>query len=185
MCGWRRKWIRGASSENYPLGPSSTKCGGFTLAAVLFTGLGGSGWDAGAIYPDGQPPTGTASGDQSVPCRPHGGIDPFALFVGGVAPVRPRPRRLDHDSAGVLPPSIEEGLEVGRFYNSYLQTYVERDVRALIQVRDLSVFQKFLMMLAGRVGQVTNLASLSNDVGVSTTTHPQLVVGTHGLFCGV
>nr|MBP6733858.1 ATP-binding protein [Chromatiaceae bacterium] len=71
---------------------------------------------------------------------------------------------------GFYPRLHEEGLEVGRFYNSYLQTYVERDVRALIQVRDLSVFQKFLMMLAGRVGQVTNFASLSNDVGVSTTT---------------
>jgi len=43
-------------------------------------------------------------------------------------------------------------------------------VRALIQLRDLSQFQKFLTLLAGRVGQVVNLASLSNDVGVSSTT---------------
>jgi len=71
---------------------------------------------------------------------------------------------------GFYPRLHEEGLEVGRFYNSYLQTYVERDVRALIQVRDLSVFHKFLTMLAGRVGQVINFTSLSNDVGVSTTT---------------
>ncbi|HSO80642.1 MAG TPA: ATP-binding protein [Chromatiaceae bacterium] len=71
---------------------------------------------------------------------------------------------------GFYPRLHEERLEVGRFYNSYLQTYVERDVRALIQVRDLAVFQKFLTMLAGRVGQVINFASLSNDVGVSTTT---------------
>ncbi|MDP2828649.1 MAG: DUF4143 domain-containing protein [Sulfuricellaceae bacterium] len=51
-----------------------------------------------------------------------------------------------------------------------MQTYVERDVRALIQVRDLSVFQKFLTLLAGRIGQIVNFDSLSNDVGVSSMT---------------
>ena len=71
---------------------------------------------------------------------------------------------------GCFPRLHEDGLEPRRFYNSYLQTYVERDVRALIQLRDLSQFQKFLILLGGRVGQVVNLASLSNDVGVSSTT---------------
>jgi hypothetical protein len=71
---------------------------------------------------------------------------------------------------GCFPRLHEEGLEPRRFFNGYLQTYVERDVRALIQLRDLSQFQKFLTLLAGRVGQVVNLASLSNDVGVSSTT---------------
>lgn len=61
-------------------------------------------------------------------------------------------------------------MEPRRFFNSYLQTYVERDVRAVIQLRDLSLFQRFLTLLAGRVGQVVNLVSLSNDVGVSSTT---------------
>ena len=64
----------------------------------------------------------------------------------------------------------EEGLDARRFFNSYLQTYVERDVRALIHLRDLSLFQRFLVLLAGRVGQVVNFSSLSNDVGVSATT---------------
>jgi hypothetical protein len=40
----------------------------------------------------------------------------------------------------------------------------------MLQLRDLSAFQKFLILLAGRVGQIVNLASLSNDVGVSSTT---------------
>ena len=44
------------------------------------------------------------------------------------------------------------------------------DVRALINLRDLGRFQVFLKLLAGRVGQVANLTSLSNDVGVSVTT---------------
>lgn len=71
---------------------------------------------------------------------------------------------------GCFPRLHEEGLEPRRFYNSYLQTYVERDVRALINLRDLGRFQVFLRLLAGRVGQVANLTSLSNDVGVSVTT---------------
>jgi len=71
---------------------------------------------------------------------------------------------------GCYPRLHEEGLEPRRFYNGYLQTYVERDVRALIQLRDLAQFQKFLTLLAGRVGQIVNLSSLSNDVGVSSTT---------------
>ncbi len=71
---------------------------------------------------------------------------------------------------GFFPALHEEGLESRRFFNSYLQTYVERDVRALIQLRDLSQFQRFLTLLAGRVGQVVNLASLGNDTGVSSTT---------------
>ncbi len=71
---------------------------------------------------------------------------------------------------GCFPRLHEEKLDPRRFYNSYLQTYVERDVRALTQVRDLSQFQQFLTLLAGRVGQVVNLSSLTNDVGVSSTT---------------
>ncbi|MDP2854121.1 MAG: ATP-binding protein [Smithellaceae bacterium] len=71
---------------------------------------------------------------------------------------------------GCFPRLHEENIESRRFFNSYLQTYVERDVRALIQLRDLSPFQKFLTLLAGRVGQIVNLASLSNDAGVSATT---------------
>lgn len=70
---------------------------------------------------------------------------------------------------GCYPRVHEEKLDPRRFFNSYLQTYVERDVREMIQLRDLSTFQKFLVLLAGRVGQVVNLASLANDAGVSST----------------
>jgi predicted AAA+ superfamily ATPase len=71
---------------------------------------------------------------------------------------------------GGYPRLHEEGLKETRFFNSYLQTYVERDVRALINIKDLRTFQQFLMLLAGRVGQIVNYSSLSNDVGVSSTT---------------
>ena len=71
---------------------------------------------------------------------------------------------------GCFPRVHEEGLEPRRFFNGYVQTYVERDVRALLQVRDLAQFQKFMVLLAGRTGQLLNLQSLASDVGVSAMT---------------
>lgn len=71
---------------------------------------------------------------------------------------------------GMFPRIHEEGLKPARFFTGYVQTYVERDVRALINLKDLRLFQHFLILLAGRIGQVVNYASLSNDVGVSSTT---------------
>lgn len=71
---------------------------------------------------------------------------------------------------GAYPRLHEEGLKTTRFFNSYLQTYVERDVRALINLKDLTIFQQFIRLLAGRIGQIVNYTSLSNDIGVSSTT---------------
>jgi hypothetical protein len=61
-------------------------------------------------------------------------------------------------------------LHFHKISDGYLQTYIERDVRALINLKDLRPFQQFLALLAGRIGQIINYASLSNDVGVSATT---------------
>jgi predicted AAA+ superfamily ATPase len=55
-------------------------------------------------------------------------------------------------------------------YSNYFQTYVERDVRQLIQLKELAVFERFIKLLAGRVGQLMDYASLAGDVGVSATT---------------
>ncbi|WP_319522556.1 ATP-binding protein [uncultured Desulfosarcina sp.] len=71
---------------------------------------------------------------------------------------------------GLFPGVHENRLSPSRFFNGYLQTYIERDIRALINLKDLSSFQQFLMLLAGRIGQVVNYNALSNDVGVSATT---------------
>lgn len=71
---------------------------------------------------------------------------------------------------GAFPRLHEKNLKPERFFNGYLQTYVERDVRALINLKDLNRFQQFLTLLAGRIGQVINYTSLSNDIGVSATT---------------
>ncbi len=71
---------------------------------------------------------------------------------------------------GSYPRLHQEKLNPNRYYNGYIQTYVERDVRSLINLKDLDLFQHFLTLLAGRVGQVINYASLGNDIGVSGTT---------------
>lgn len=71
---------------------------------------------------------------------------------------------------GFFPGHRYKNLKTERFYNGYLQTYVERDVRALLNLKDLSRFQQFLTLLAGRIGQIINYTSLSNDIGVSSTT---------------
>lgn len=71
---------------------------------------------------------------------------------------------------GSFPRLHHEKLKTERFFNSYLQTYIERDVRQLINLKDLRRFQNFLTLLAGRIGQLVNYTSLSNDIGVSSTT---------------
>jgi len=65
--------------------------------------------------------------------------------------------------------SVDENQRPTQAYSNYYQTYVERDVRQLINLRDLAVFEKFFKLLAGRVGQLMDYSSLANDVGVSAT----------------
>jgi predicted AAA+ superfamily ATPase len=60
--------------------------------------------------------------------------------------------------------------EPQQWFPSYVATYVERDVRQLLEVRDLSVFQRFVAMCAARTGQLLNLSSLAADCGISHVT---------------
>lgn len=71
---------------------------------------------------------------------------------------------------GFYPGLHENMLKPERFFRSYMATYIERDLRTLTQIKDLSQFNTFLRLLAGRVGQLVNYTSLANDVGVSSTT---------------
>lgn len=71
---------------------------------------------------------------------------------------------------GGYPEVHAQHLAPQRFYADYLATYLERDVRALINVKDLSVFDKFLRLLALRSGQMLSMSSLASDVGVSSHT---------------
>ncbi|MFA4943152.1 MAG: ATP-binding protein [Lentisphaeria bacterium] len=72
--------------------------------------------------------------------------------------------------AGFYPPVHDRRLEPATWYANYVQTYVERDVRQLLNVKDLSTFQRFLRLCAGRCGQLLNLSQLASDSGISHTT---------------
>ncbi len=71
---------------------------------------------------------------------------------------------------GGYPRIYKEKLDPTKTYRNYFQTYIERDLRQLINIKDLSQFQSFIKICAGRIGQLINLESLSNDVGVSSNT---------------
>ena len=71
---------------------------------------------------------------------------------------------------GGMPEVCTEHLEPHAYYRNYFQTYIERDVRQLMEIRNLPAFERFMVLLAGRVGQLVNLSGLSTEVGVSHTT---------------
>ncbi|MCF0238245.1 MAG: ATP-binding protein, partial [Sphaerochaetaceae bacterium] len=61
-------------------------------------------------------------------------------------------------------------LNWDKFYSSYVQTYLERDIRDLGQVGNLDTFRKFMTSVAARTAQMLNMASIAKDVGVDQTT---------------
>ena len=71
---------------------------------------------------------------------------------------------------GFLPRIYDQQQRPHTAYANYFQTYVERDVRLLIKLKDVVLFEKFMKLLAGRVGQIINYQSLSSDVGVDGMT---------------
>ena len=72
--------------------------------------------------------------------------------------------------SGFYPRILDQGLEPRQALGDYVETYVERDVRRLGEIRNLSGFRLFARLCAGRVGQLVNLSSLGSDAGVSHTT---------------
>lgn len=71
---------------------------------------------------------------------------------------------------GCYPAIFNDRLDPIKAYRNYFQTYVERDIRQLVNIKDLSLFQKFVRICAGRIGQILNFDSIANDVGVSLNT---------------
>jgi hypothetical protein len=85
-------------------------------------------------------------------------------------------RLLDRDEQlyrGLMPALYEEDIPPSRVYSNYYQTYVERDVRQVANVRDLVAFETFIKLLAGRIGQIVNMNDLAGAIGVSSTTLSQ------------
>ncbi len=71
---------------------------------------------------------------------------------------------------GFYPRIHDRGLEARQALGDYFETYVERDVRRIGEIRNLSSFRRFVRLCAGRVGQLANLSALGADAGVSHTT---------------
>ena len=76
----------------------------------------------------------------------------------------------DYLFRGFLPRVHNLNQRPATAYANYFQTYVERDVRQLLTLRDAAVFEKFLRLLAGRTGQLINMESLGNDTGIDAKT---------------
>ena len=72
--------------------------------------------------------------------------------------------------SGCYPRIHDQKLEPRQALGDYFETYVERDVRRIGEIRNLSSFQRFVRLCAGRVGQLANLSALGADAGVSHTT---------------
>lgn len=70
---------------------------------------------------------------------------------------------------GFLPRIHDQKIRPLRAYRDYYQTYVERDVRTLLNIQNQNSFELFLKLLAGRVGQEVNYNSLATQVGISAT----------------
>lgn len=71
---------------------------------------------------------------------------------------------------GFLPRIHDQSQRPSTAYSNYYQTYVERDVRQIVQLKDASLFEKLMRLLAGRVGQLLDYSSLASDVGVDAKT---------------
>lgn len=79
-----------------------------------------------------------------------------------------------------LYPAICAGKNIARlFYPSYVKTYLEKDVRDLLKIKDIMLFMKFMKLCAARVGSIFNASEIANEVGVdSKTIHSWLSVLT-------
>lgn len=95
------------------------------------------------------------------------------LFPMSLTEIARADREMSIDRAllmGGYPRLIRDELDPTKRYRNYLATYLERDLRQLSEVKDLILFQKFMRLCAGRLGQLLNSDGLANEVGVSSHT---------------
>lgn len=71
---------------------------------------------------------------------------------------------------GAYPALYDRNIKPADYYPSYIQTYIERDVRSIKNIGDLSTFQRFVKLCAGRTGQLLNLSGLGNELGINYKT---------------
>ncbi len=71
---------------------------------------------------------------------------------------------------GFYPRLWDKKLDPTQALGDYFETYIERDLRQLVAIKDLNLFQRFIKLCAGRIGHLLNMNSLANDTGISHTT---------------
>lgn len=82
-------------------------------------------------------------------------------------------RKLSLDSLmlkGGYPALHTQPVEPTDWFASYIATYVERDVRQVLNIQNLSTFQRFLRLCAGRTGQLLNVSALASEAGITANT---------------
>lgn len=76
----------------------------------------------------------------------------------------------DQIQKGFYPRIYDQDINPLDYYSGYIATYIERDVRMIKNIGDISNFQRFMQLIAGRVGQLFNASSLANDLDVDSKT---------------
>jgi len=71
---------------------------------------------------------------------------------------------------GFFPPIHDRQIEPTLWFQDYVGTYLERDVRQILNIHDLAAFQRFVQLCAGRIGQLVNISSLAADTGITRVT---------------
>src|SRR5690606_1743957 len=68
---------------------------------------------------------------------------------------------------GLFPPIHDRAMDPEIWLQDYVGTYLERDVRQILNIQDLAAFQRFIQLCAGRIGQLLNISSLASDTGIT------------------
>ncbi len=92
------------------------------------------------------------------------------LTISELETAKPNMTLDEHLFYGSYPRIFKDGLNPTKLYRDYVGTYLERDVRQIINLKDLTLFQKFLKICAGRIGQIFSSSAISNEIGVSHHT---------------
>lgn len=71
---------------------------------------------------------------------------------------------------GMYPPLYDQPFDINKWYGNYIQTYIEKDVRQIKNINNLVVFERFVKLCAGRVGQLLNMHSLAIEAGLDHKT---------------
>jgi len=98
-------------------------------------------------------------------------LDLLPLSIGELsAGPLPLPELDDLLLAGGYPAIHAQGIGPGDWMAAYVATYLERDMRQILNVQDLAAFQRFTRLCAGRTGQLLNLSALGGEAGVTHST---------------